>query len=107
MQTRAVNTLSRAARNALVKLGGDSSVARKKRRISAVSMAERAFISRGTLYKVERGDPGVSMGIYATVLAMPGLGDVADRGADYLGPDIEEDRLPQKIQPPGPRRARS
>lgn len=74
-------------------------------------MAERAFISRGTLYRVERGDPGVSMGIYATVLAMPGLvdglSDVADRGADSLGPDIEEDRLPQKIQPPGPRRARS
>lgn len=49
MQTRAANTLSRAARNALDKLGGDSSVARKKRRISGVSMAERAFISRGTL----------------------------------------------------------
>lgn len=111
MQTRAVNTLSRAARSALVKLGRDSGVARKKRGISAVSMAERAFISRGALYKVERGDPGVSLGICATVLAMPGLvdglGDVAERGADCLGPDIEEDRLPQTIQPPGPRRARS
>ena len=34
-----------------MKLGEDISVARRKRRISTVSMAERAFISRGTLYK--------------------------------------------------------
>lgn len=80
-------------------------VARKKRRISTVSMAERAFISRGTLYKVERGDPSVSMGIYATVLAILGLvdrlGDVADRRDDTLGLDIDEERLPKKVQPRG------
>ena len=66
-------------------------------------MAERAFISRGTLYKVEKGDPSVSIGIYATVLAIlgliDGLGQVADRRTDELGLDIDEDRLPQKVQP--------
>lgn len=97
--------MPRAARRALAKLGGDMAVARKKRRISTVSMAERAFISRGTLYKVERGDPSVSMGIYATVLAILGLADglgmVADRRDDTLGLDIEEDRLPAKIRPRG------
>lgn len=80
-------------------------VARKKRRISTVSMAERAFISRGTLYKVERGDPSVSMGIYATVLVILGLvdrlGDVADRRDDTLGLDIDEERFPKKVQPRG------
>jgi len=64
-------------------------------------MAERAFISRGTLYKVERGDPTVSMGIYATVLSIlglvDGLADVADRRDDTLGLDLEEERLPRKI----------
>jgi len=103
MKTQAISTLPRAARQALVKLGGDIAVARKKRRISTVSMAERAFISRGTLYKLEKGDPSVSMGIYATVLSMlglvNGLGQVADRRTDTLGLDIEEDRLPKKIQP--------
>ena len=111
MKKKASGTLPRAARNALIKLGGDIAVARKKRRISTVSMAERAFISRGTLYKVEKGDPSVSMGIYATVLALlglaDGLGDVADRSTDSLGLDIEEDRLPRKIQPRGRNRARS
>ena len=103
MKTTATNTLPRAARQALVKLGEDIAVAHKKRRISTVSMAERAFISRGTLYKVERGHPSVSMGVYATVLAVLGLvdrlGDVADRRDDQLGLDIDEDRLPKKIQP--------
>ena len=101
MKSNAPNTLPRAARSALAKLGEDIVVARKKRRISTVSMAERAFISRGTLYKVERGDPTVSMGIYATVLSIlgliEGLGQAADRREDTLGLDIEEDRLPKKI----------
>ena len=103
MKTLATRALPRAAKQALAKLGADIAVARKKRRISTVSMAERAFISRGTLYKVERGDPSVSIGIYATVLAMLGLADrlaqAADRRDDALGLDIDEDRLPRKVQP--------
>ena len=31
-------------------------------------MAERAGISRASLWKVEKGDPSVAMGIYAAVL---------------------------------------
>ncbi|NKB55070.1 MAG: hypothetical protein GKS00_01930 [Alphaproteobacteria bacterium] len=111
MKTQATDTLPRAARQALVKLGGDIAVARKKRRISTVSMAERAFISRGTLYKVEKGNPSVSMGIYATVLSIlgliEGLGQAADRRTDSLGLDIEEDRLPKKVQPRRRKSARS
>jgi transcriptional regulator with XRE-family HTH domain len=103
MKTLATHALPRAAKQALAKLGADIAVARKKRRISTVSMAERAFISRGTLYKVERGDPSVSIAIYATVLAILGLADrlaqAADRRDDSLGLDIDEDRLPRKVQP--------
>lgn len=103
MKSQAPKTLPRVARQALVKLGADIAVARKKRRISTVSMAERAFISRATLYKVEKGDPTVSMGIYATVLAILGLGgglaEIADRINDPLGLDLDEDRLPKKIMP--------
>ena len=103
MKTKANEALPRLARQALIKLGEDITVARKKRRISTVSMAERAFISRSTLYKVEKGDPTVSMGIYATVLFLlgliDGLGQVADRSTDNLGLDIEEHRLPKKVQP--------
>ena len=93
--------MPRAARRALAKLGEDISVARKKRRISTVSMAERAFVSRSTYAKIEKGDPTVSMGAYATVLAILGLvdgvGELADRSSDSLGLDLDEERLPQRI----------
>lgn len=111
MKTQATSTLPGAARQALIKLGEDIAVARKKRHISTVSMAERAFISRGTLYKAEKGDPSVSMGVYATVLSIlgliEGLGSVADRATDTLGLDIDEDRLPKKIQPRSRKKGRS
>jgi transcriptional regulator with XRE-family HTH domain len=102
MKSLAIPALPRSARQALIKLGLDIAVARKKRRISTVSMAERAFISRATLHKLERGDPSVSMGAYATVLAILGLadnlGDIASRQSDVLGLDLEEDRLPRAIR---------
>lgn len=101
MKSRANIALPRAARRALAKLGEDISVARKKRRISTVSMAERAFVSRSTYAKMEKGDPTVSMGAYATVLAILGLvdgvGELADRSSDSLGLDLDEERLPQRI----------
>ncbi|MCV6600825.1 MAG: hypothetical protein OIF54_04560 [Cohaesibacter sp.] len=103
MKSQAPTTLPRAARQALAKLGGDITVARKKRRISTVSMAERAFLSRSTLAKIEKGDPTVSIGAYLTVLAILGLveniGQLADRSSDLIGLDIDEDNLPQRIVP--------
>jgi hypothetical protein len=68
-------------------------------------MAARAFITRATLLKVERGDPGVSLGIYATVLFMLGLtqrvADLADARADETGLQLDEERLPKRIRQPG------
>jgi hypothetical protein len=68
-------------------------------------MAARAFITRATLLKVERGDPGVSLGIYATVLFVLGLtqrvADLADARADETGLQLEEERLPKRIRQPG------
>jgi transcriptional regulator with XRE-family HTH domain len=111
MKSQATRTLPRAARRALSKLGEGIVVARKKRRISTVSMAERAFISRSTLGKIEKGDPTVSIGAYVTVLAILGLiegvASVADRSNDALGLDIEEDRLPQRIVSKGRKRGGS
>ena len=70
-------------------------------------MAERAFISRSTLVRVEKGDPGVSMGIYASVLFVLGvadrLGDVMDAARDPVGLSLEEERLPRRIRAARPR----
>ena len=102
MKSLSVSTLPVTARKSLTKLGADITVARKKRRISTVSMAERAFLSRSTLARIEKGDPTVSMGGYLSVLAILGLakhlGQVADRTNDTLGLDLDEDRLPKRIR---------
>ena len=67
-------TLPIPVRRALGKLGTDIRDARRRRRIPTAVMAERALISRMTLNKVEKGNPGVSLGIYATVLFVLGDG---------------------------------
>lgn len=86
----------------LAKLGRDIKDARLRRRIPTAIMAERASISRLTLRKVERGDPGVAMGTYAAVLFVLGLAqrvsDLADVRTDAVGLDLEEHRLPQRIR---------
>lgn len=89
-------------RRALRKLGTDIRDARRRRRIPTAVMAERAFISRMTLNKVEKGDSGVSLGIYATVLFVLGMTDrlaeLADPRHDAVGLSLEEERLPQRIR---------
>ena len=91
-------------RRALRKLGHDIRDARRRRRIPVAIMAERASISRTTLYKIEKGDPGVSLGHYATVLFVLGLverlGELADVRRDGVGLELEEERLPERIRLP-------
>lgn len=83
------------------KLGGDLRDARLRRRIPAAIMAQRAGISRTTLLKVEKGDPGVAAGTYATVLFVLGMLDrlagLASAGTDDVGLALEEERLPRRI----------
>src|SRR5215475_6187044 len=89
-------------KRALTKLGQDIRSARLRRRITTTTMAERAFITRMTLRKVERGDPGVSLGIYATVMFVlgltPRLADLADARSDEVGLQLEEEHLPKRIR---------
>lgn len=100
--SRSIPALPLSVRRSLRKLGQDISAARRRRRISMELMAERAFIHRNTVARVEQGSPGVSMGIYATVLFVLGMGDrlgsLADASTDRLGLTLEEERLPQRVR---------
>ena len=49
-------------------MGKQIKFARLRRSLSAELVAERAGISRVSLWKIEKGDPSVDMGIYAAVL---------------------------------------
>lgn len=86
----------------LRKLGRDIRDARLRRRIPAAVLAERASISRSTLHKLEKGEPGVAIGIVATVLFALGmnerLAEVADIRYDERGLAMDEERLPQRIR---------
>jgi len=55
-------------RRLLEQVGANLKLARLRRGHSAATVAERAGVSRKTLYRVEQGNPAVALGIYARVL---------------------------------------
>ena len=57
----------------LLELGGNIRLARLRRKLSAEQVAERANMSRTTLYAIEKGMPNVSIGSYFSVLQVLGL----------------------------------
>jgi len=61
-------TLLPATEEILRTMGEQIKLARLRRNISVELVAERAGISRATVYNVERGSPSVAIGIYAAVL---------------------------------------
>lgn len=61
-----------AVRSLLRELGANLSIARKRRKESIKAWAGRIGVSEPTLARMERGDPGVAFGTYATALWMIG-----------------------------------
>jgi transcriptional regulator with XRE-family HTH domain len=67
----------------LSSLGERLKLARLRRRMTTTAVAQRAGISRTSLYKAEAGDPGATLGTYLRVLAVLGLdGDINALAAD-------------------------
>lgn len=73
MRKAAYNILP-ATEEILKTMGEQIKLARLRRDLSAELVAERAGISRASLWKVESGSPAVAIGIYAAVLHA--LGDM-------------------------------
>lgn len=78
---------------------------RRRRCIPTATVAARASISKPTFIRVERGGPTVSIGSYATVLYVLGmgdrLGDLAAPKNDPVGLQLGEENLPQPIRRTG------
>jgi transcriptional regulator with XRE-family HTH domain len=78
--------LPSAAARALLALGTHLRLARKRRRESLAAFAERMQVSVPTLQKMEKGDPTVSIGVYASALWLIGrvqfLAAIADPATD-------------------------
>ena len=77
-------------------LGTRLRAARLRRRMSGAEMAERAYISRTTLRKLEAGDLSVSTAILARVLEVLGLEQDLDSIAadDEVGHSLADARTP-------------
>ncbi len=54
--------------NILAQMGENIKLARKRRKLTTLQVAERASIDRSTLYKIEKGTSSVSLGAYFNVL---------------------------------------
>ena len=72
MENRTV-TLTPKLQKILIELGGNIKLARLRRKWTTEQVAERAGISRTTLWQIEKGIHHVSIGAYAQVLFILGL----------------------------------
>lgn len=67
-----IDAMPAAVLSHLRTLGEDLAIARKRRREPQKSWAQRIGVSQPTLARMEKGDPSVSMGVYATALWLMG-----------------------------------
>ena len=87
---------------AIQKLGNDLSLARRRRRFTQASMAERIGSSLNTVKRMEKGDPRVPLHFLARSLHVLGeidrLAQLMDTREDPLGLMLVDAGLPKRIR---------
>ena len=94
------------AQAALRGLGAELAIARVRRRESLRAWAQRLRVSVRTVQRLEAGDPGVGMGVYAAALwligraqALAALADPAlDRGAQEMDVQTARAKLARRAR---------
>lgn len=90
--------LNKKLEQALLDLGQSLRNRRKYLGINATTAAEAAEISRITLYRIEKGEPSVTMGAYLSVVSALGLKlDLADPFKPKISEKDTRSKLPKKI----------
>ncbi len=99
---RSTVTILPSLQRRLLCLGENLRLARLRRRLTAAQVAERAGITRPTLRAIERGEPSVSFGAYASVLFCLGLESDLEGVAkdDELGRKLQDAQLTVKKRAP-------
>jgi transcriptional regulator with XRE-family HTH domain len=91
-----------AIARAIAQLGEDVSRARRRRRLSRVSLAERSGVSEATLKRLEKGDGSVALENFARALHVLGelgrLEKLLDSGTDELGLVLVDEQLPKRVR---------
>ena len=87
---------------ALRKLGSDIELARRRRRISQASLAERMGASVSTVRRMEKGDMRVPIHFFARALHVFGevqaLANLLDTAHDDIGLTLMDEQLPQRVR---------
>jgi len=80
-------------------VGENIKLARKRRKLTTIQVAERAAIDRSTLYEIEKGSASVSMGAYFNTLRVLGLQDdfLKLAGDDEFGRKLQDLKLTGSI----------
>lgn len=95
-------TLPTPVARALVKLGHDLSLARRRRMLTQESMAERIQTSVATLRRLEKGDPRIPIGTIAQAFFVLGelskITGMLDTASDDIGLSLMNEQLPQRVR---------
>jgi hypothetical protein len=89
-RSSALDAMPSAVLAQLRQLGDHLAVARKRRREPLKSWALRIGVSEPTLMRMEKGDPSVSMGVYATALWLVGRSQAL---AELAAPEHDQGAL--------------
>ena len=96
------NSASPAVSRSIAKLGNDVSRARRRRRLTRASLAERSGVSVSTLKRLEGGDGSVALENLARALQVLGeldrLANLVDSGTDELGIVLMDEQLPKRVR---------
>jgi DNA-binding XRE family transcriptional regulator len=102
MRSSVYDLLPPTLRRSLTKFGADLAMARRKRRVTTAMMSERLGVAKSTYVRVEKGDPTVSIGVYAMALFVLGFGDafadLIDASRDEQGLLLDAQRVPKRVR---------
>ena len=102
MKSGATDKMPRRVTLLLKNLGENIQIARKKRGMTIRATAEAASISIDTYRRLERGDPGISLGVFSMALLALGeqrrLEGFLDVATDDVGLLKDITKLPQRVR---------
>ncbi len=90
-------------RRSLVQLGRGLNIARRRRKLTLASMAERTGVTRQTYGRIEKGDPTVAIGTFLMAMFVlgldaAGLEKAAEPKADETGTTLHVAALPRNVR---------
>ena len=102
MRSNVSDVLPSAVKRSLTEFGGDLAIARRKRGLTVLSVAQRMGVAKNTYIRAEKGDSKVGIGVYAMALFVLGfgspLGTLIDVSRDDTGLLLDIERLPKRVR---------